>query len=440
MNVSSIELTHFRNYEKLKIDIRPGINVFYGFNAQGKTNILEAVYLCACARSHRTSRDTDMIMSGFSDYAVKIAFTSDGRHEETIEIQYLDADPKDAKRTRPQRLVYHDGVRLDRISEMMGLFHAVIFAPEDLMLIKEGPATRRRYLDLLLSQVRPTYFQELQLFNRLLMQRNRLLKDFRNNLFQRGKSELTADELMQIETWDLALAGSMARLIRRRQEYAARISLIAAKAHDSISSGKEKLSVKYRTVAGIKPESSEQEVLGTILSKLKSNLYEDIDKGTTSIGPHRDDLEIGLDGDHLKPFASQGQQRSAVLSLKLAELEIIRMDTGELPVLLLDDVMSELDVIRRQSLLEGIEQAQVLITCTDRQQVGRQFGLIEDHHLVEDYRLTEDHELCGDHLQTDKIFQVNSPSLKEVEPSEARPFTFFQVDSASVRLDPASDL
>jgi len=440
MNVSSIELTHFRNYEKLKINIQPGFNVFYGFNAQGKTNILEAVYLCACARSHRTSRDTDMIMSGFTDYAVKIAFSCDGRHEETIEIQYLDADPKDARRTRPQRLVYHDGVRLDRISEMMGLFHAVIFAPEDLMLIKEGPATRRRYLDLLLSQVRPSYFQDLQLFNRLLMQRNRLLKDFRSNLFQRGKGELNADELMQIETWDLALAGSMTRLIRRRQEYAVRIGLIAANAHENISSGKEKLSVKYKTVAGIRPESSEQDVLGIILSKLKNNLYEDIEKGTTGIGPHRDDLEIGLDGDHLKPFASQGQQRSAVLSLKLAELEIIRRDTGELPVLLLDDVMSELDVIRRQSLLEGIEQAQVLITCTDRQQVGRQFGLTDRHHQAEGLLQAEGDHQAEDYKQIIDYHQKEGHNKVEDEPSDVRPFTFFEVDSATVRLDPASDM
>lgn len=402
MNVSTIELTNFRNYEKLNINIQPGINVFYGYNAQGKTNILEAVYLCACARSHRTSRDTDMIMNGQLDYSVKVTFTSDGHHEESIGIQYLDSDPRDPKRARPQRQVYHDGVHLDRISEMMGLFHAVIFAPEDLMLIKEGPATRRRYLDLLLTQVKPAYFQELQLFNRLLMQRNRLLKDFRSNLFKRGKSELTPDELMQIETWDISLAASMTRLIRRRQEYAARISIVAEKAHANISSGKEKLFVKYRTITGIKPEMSEHDVLGVILSKLKSNLYEDIEKGTTGIGPHRDDLDIGLDGDSLKPFASQGQQRSAVLSLKLAELEIIREDTGELPVLLLDDVMSELDVIRRQSLLEGIEQAQVILTCTDRTQIGMQF-------------------------------RTNLAA-------ESRPITFYEVDSASVRLDPTAVL
>ncbi len=402
MNVSSIELKRFRNYEALKVDMKPGINVFYGLNAQGKTNILEAVYLCACARSHRTAKDHDLIMDGNGDYAVKLTFTSDGRRDETVEIQYFEADLRDPKRLKPQRLVYHDGVRLDRISDLMGLFHAVIFAPEDLMLIKEGPATRRRYLDLLLSQVKPAYFQELQLFNRLLAQRNRLLKDFRSCLFQRGmtgKSCLNPDELAQIETWDLSLAASMTRLIRRRLEYGSRISRIAEKAHDNISSGKEKLSVKYRTITGIKQDSSDQEILGIILSKLKTNLYEDIEKGTTGIGPHRDDLEVGLDGDHLKPFASQGQQRSAVLSLKLAELEIIREDTGELPVLLLDDVMSELDVIRRKSLLEGIEQAQVLLTCTDRAQVGRQFD------------------------RPDK------------STSEIRPFAFYEVSDASVRLD-----
>lgn len=377
MKVTSVELTAFRNYETLKVDLTSGINVFFGLNAQGKTNILEAVYLCACARSHRTSRDADMIKNGHDEYDVRITFMNSSTHEESLEIRYLDIDPKDPRRNRPQRLVYHNGMRLEKISELMGLFHAVIFAPEDLMLIKEGPATRRRYLDLLLSQVRPTYFQELQLFNRLLLQRNRLLKEFRGRLFSRPGKELLPDELLQLETWDISLSASMSRLIRRRQEYVARISRIAGNAHQSISSGKESLSVRYRTITGIKPEMSDQEIHSVIQERLKANLYDDVEKGVTGIGPHRDDLEINLDGESLKPYASQGQQRSAVLSLKLAELEIIREDTDELPVLLLDDVMSELDVIRRHSLLEGIEQAQVLLTCTDRTQVIRQFDHAE---------------------------------------------------------------
>ncbi len=373
MQVKSVELTTFRNYESLKTDIASGINVFYGLNAQGKTNILEAVYVCACARSHRTARDVDMIKNGSSDYGIRITFTNSSDYEESIEIRYLDTDSKDPRRSRPQRLVYHNGMRLERISELMGLFHAVIFAPEDLMLIKEGPSTRRRYLDLLLSQVRPTYFQELQLFNRLLSQRNRLLKNLRQRIFMRKDKELKPEELLQLETWDHALSGSMSRLIRRRQEYTARISEIAAKAHHSISSGLETLGVRYRTITGLKPDMGEQETQQLIAEKLRASMVEDIEKGVTSIGPHRDDLEISLNGENLKPYASQGQQRSAVLSMKLAELEIIREDTGELPVLLLDDVMSELDIIRRHSLLAGIEQAQVLLTCTDKTQVSRQF-------------------------------------------------------------------
>ncbi|MGI6299235.1 MAG: DNA replication/repair protein RecF [Saccharofermentanales bacterium] len=372
MQVNSVELTTFRNYDSLKVDIASGINVFYGLNAQGKTNILEAVYVCACARSHRTSRDVDMIQNGSNEYGIKITFTNNSEFEESIEIRYLDSDPKDPRRSRPQRLVYHNGMRLERISELMGLFHAVIFAPEDLMLIKEGPSTRRRYLDLLLSQVRPTYFQELQLFNRLLNQRNRLLKNLRQKIFQRADKMLQPEELMQLETWDHALSGSMSRLIRRRQEYTARISEIAARAHQSISSGQETLGIRYRTITGLRPEMDDQETQQLIAEKLRATMADDIEKGVTGIGPHRDDLEISLNGESLKPYASQGQQRSAVLSMKLAELEIIRLDTGELPVLLLDDVMSELDIIRRHSLLAGIEQAQVLLTCTDKDQVNRQ--------------------------------------------------------------------
>jgi DNA replication and repair protein RecF len=206
----------------------------------------------------------------------------------------------------------------------------------------------------------------------LLNQRNRLLKNLRQKIFQRADKMLQPEELMQLETWDHALSGSMSRLIRRRQEYTARISEIAARAHQSISSGQETLGIRYRTITGLRPEMDDQETQQLIAEKLRATMADDIEKGVTGIGPHRDDLEISLNGESLKPYASQGQQRSAVLSMKLAELEIIRLDTGELPVLLLDDVMSELDIIRRHSLLAGIEQAQVLLTCTDKDQVNRQ--------------------------------------------------------------------
>ena len=375
MVIREIELTQFRNYANQSIKAYPGINVFYGDNAQGKTNILEAVYLCACARSHRTSRDIEMIRHEASQYAVRIVFGNQNGSEDEIEINYYEAVPGDPQRTKSMRIVRHNGIRLEKISELMGLFHAVIFAPEDLMLVKEGPATRRRYLDLLISQVRPTYFLNLQQYTRYLLQRNKLLKDLRENRrLSPGSSviPLTDQEALQLDVWNQSLAEQGASLIEQRLIYTRRIAEHAGEAQFKISSGKEKLYVKYRTIPGIKPEMKREQIYDIYYKKLKSMLNEDLDKGTTSFGPHRDDLELSLDGEGLKPFASQGQQRSAVLALKLAELIILRQETGEAPVLLLDDVMSELDENRRNSLLENINGAQVFVTCTDAQQVVRE--------------------------------------------------------------------
>jgi DNA replication and repair protein RecF len=371
MMIRKIELAQFRNYEQQAITTEPGINVFFGDNAQGKTNILEAVYLCACARSHRTSRDGEMIRHTADHYFVRLSFVNQNGSEDEIEIEYFEAVPGDPQRTRSQRIVRHNGQRLERIGDLMGLFHAVIFAPEDLMLVKEGPATRRRYMDLLISQVRPTYFLRLQQYTRHLMQRNKLLKDLRDC---RVGGQVVLDEAaaLQLDVWNHSLAEQAAGLIEQRLLYARRIAELAGKAQLKISSGKEKLYVKYRTIPGVKPEMSRNQIYNIYYEKLKSMIYDDIDKGTTGYGPHRDDLELSLDGDGLKPFASQGQQRSAVLSLKLAELAILRQDTGEAPVLLLDDVMSELDENRRNSLLENINDAQVFVTCTDAQQVVRE--------------------------------------------------------------------
>jgi len=429
MIINRIELRNFRNYVSLNIGTEPGINVFYGDNAQGKTNILEAVYLCACARSHRTAKDSELIYHGGSEkqvkpnesdqpsqsdqpdeldqpnqldqssqsdqpddpetdarqmndgfatldpfddqYDIKLTFINRDQYEETIELRYLDAIAGDPQRSRAIRQVLHNGVKLDKISDLMGLFHAVIFAPEDLMLVKEGPATRRRYLDLLISQIRPTYFIRLQQYAKYLQQRNKLLKDLREKS-QRSKTKPNDDDLLQMDVWNQALAQQGAGLIEQRLKFTDQIAELAGKAQHRISSGKEKLYVKYRTVAGIKPDMSYQEIYDVYFGKLKNMVYDDIEKGTTSSGPHRDDLELSLDGDGMKSFASQGQQRSAVLALKLAELSILRQETGEMPVLLLDDVMSELDGNRRASLLDNIHDAQVFVTCTDAQQVVRE--------------------------------------------------------------------
>ncbi len=400
MIIREIELTDFRNYERLSIDVDSGINVFFGDNAQGKTNILEAIYLCACARSHRTARDSEIIRHLSDHYKVRIVYTNQNGSEEEIEIEYLEVVSGDPKRSRSQRIVRVNGLKLEKIGDLMGLFHAVIFAPEDLMLVKEGPATRRRYLDLLISQVRPSYFVNLQQYTRNLLQRNRLLKTFRDNRVF-GQKSLDEQSLLQLDVWDQALAEQAAGLIEQRMIYAIRISESAAIAQDRISSGKEVISVRYRTIAGIRPKMNRDQIINIYYEKLKTMINDDIDKGITGIGPHRDDLELLLNGEGLKPYASQGQQRSVVLSLKLAELDILRRDTREAPVLLLDDVMSELDESRRISLLENIKDAQVFVTCTDAQQVVN--------------------EIRRDHLNTNRQGDDNSQ------------FSFFKVDQGTVR-------
>jgi DNA replication and repair protein RecF len=360
MQITRIILENFRNYVQQDLTVYPDINVFFGANAQGKTNILEAVYLCACARSHRTSRDQDLINQQADQYRIVIQFKAGNGAEEEIEIRYLEAVSGDPQRTRAIRIINHNGIRLEKVSELMGLFHAVIFAPEDLMLVKEGPSSRRRYMDLLISQVRPTYFQDLQRYARYLQQRNKLLKDLRDQ---------HAEPSMQLDIWDQSLATYAAHIIHQRLLFTQRISEKAAAAQLNISSGQEQLSLRYRTVSGITPVMGVDEINELLYKKLKNIVHDDIARGTTSIGPHRDDIDLILNGEPLKPYASQGQQRSVVLALKLAELTIIQQDIGEQPVLLLDDVMSELDANRRRCLLESIDMAQVFVTCTDADHV-----------------------------------------------------------------------
>lgn len=387
MNVEKINLTTFRNYKKEDIDVHPGINVFFGENAQGKTNILEAIYLCACARSHRTARDTDLIMRGDDQYCVDLLFVDQQKTEERITIHYLDSVTGDPSRQRSQRQIFQNGMKLNRIGDLMGLFHAVIFAPEDLMLVKEGPSTRRRFIDLLISQLRPSYFLHLQHYSQYLAQRNQLLKQYRNSL-RRQDGKLNDQQMLQLEIWDQAMSKEAAAIMLQRHYFSARISKIAEKSQNEISSGKEKLKVKYKSTAGIAIDNGIDDVSNQLYEKLKTNIYEDIERGNTLYGPHRDDLEMSLNGEGLKPYASQGQQRSSVLALKLAELQILREETGEPPVLLLDDVMSELDEQRRNRLLSHINESQVFITCTDADQVVR---MLRHEHDESDARISYYH-------------------------------------------------
>ena len=380
MRIRSIELTDFRNFERLDLEVRPSVNILYGQNAQGKTNILEAIYLCACARSHRTSKDKELIRHGQTQYAVRLVLGSDAGddYEESVTIRYFDESAPSLPVQKAKRIAEHNDVPVDKISRFIGIFNAVIFAPEDLMLIKEGPSVRRRYMDILISQVRPSYFFALQRYSKLLQQRNRTLKMIRS---AKGSHGLSPEEESELEIWDFSMAQIAAEIIQERLLFAERIANIASEHHQRISSESESLFVRYRPIGGLREllEGTQADqwqpiIEKHLLSRWKAFHQEDYDKGTTTVGPHRDDLELSLDGEGLRPFASQGQQRSAALALKMAELDILKEETKETPVLLLDDVFSELDARRRSALLSGLKNAQVFITCTDRAFVSRELA------------------------------------------------------------------
>ena len=376
LTAKRLELTNYRSYETLGLDFGPGVNVISGDNAQGKTNILEAIYLCSCARSHRTSKDTELINDDRDHYQVTLTYDDANLKDEEIRLAYWLAEPGTPGRGQNQRLFWHNGVQEERIADLYGLFNAVIFAPEDLMLIKDGPQARRRFLDLLLSQIHPVYFSNLQTFNHLLKQRNKLLKQLRDKEWHIRPN--AADHLaLTLNIWDEQYAEAASDLIKARFLIAREIHRHAETYHLAISSEQEHLTIRYKTMSGLDVGMETGEIAYKIKVKLAQQRVDDVFRGSTNLGPHRDDLIFSLNDEPLSIYGSQGQQRTAVLSLKLAELEIVKHETKRAPVLLLDDVMSELDRQRRTSLVSAIGTGQVFITCTDTEQIQAELKELE---------------------------------------------------------------
>lgn len=345
MEIAEMRLSDYRNYAEQQISLKPGINVLIGGNAQGKTNVLEAIRLCSIGRSHRTTRDRELIREGMPRAGIAIKWQKrDGSHDISAMI------PEGA--AKQMRV---DGKLLRRSGELMGMLATVLFAPEDLMLVKSGPAERRRFIDMELSQIRPHYYYALQRYNRALKQRNNLLKEITEH------PQLIAT----LDSWDEIIVQEGARLIRMRGEFVSRISDYAAEHHRHITGGAEALSCRYLTC--IELGADHAEALHEGIARARSR---DIAAGTTTFGPHRDDLAIEIDGRDARVFGSQGQQRTAALSLKLSELTLMHDEIGEWPVLLLDDVMSELDPQRRRMLLDRFGMVQTIVTCTDPSDLG----------------------------------------------------------------------
>lgn len=344
MRVERIRLQGFRNYESLDFIPAGTITVLTGENAQGKTNLLEAVYLCCVGRSHRTVRDQEMIQWGKPWAAVRLDTESrDGKRRIDVVLN------RDAER---KKIVKINQTQVQRIGEMMGQVNAVLFSPEDLKLVKEGPEGRRRFLDMEISQLYPVYFYALQRYAKALGQRNALL--------HRLEEEPSAEEIL--DDWDRVLAEAGAEIIFRRTAYLNELQAKAEDIHRRLTDGKETLRITY--------SRTECDGVETLIRLLKASRKEDIRKKSTGTGPHRDDMLVYINGHEARNFASQGQQRTAALSLKLAEVGVMRDKLGEEPVLLLDDVMSELDIHRRKMLLDRLDGIQTLLTCTHLSDLG----------------------------------------------------------------------
>lgn len=341
MRVRTLELFNFRNYGQARIEPDEGVTVFAGPNAQGKTNILEALHLCCLGRSHRTPRDEELIRWGEPSARVTVQTAQrDGTHEVGVLLS----------RTGKKKKIVRIGARqAERIGELFGHVCGVLFSPEDLQIVKSGPAERRRFIDMQLSQLRPAYFYALQRAVRTLNQRNALLREI-------AKNPSLAPTL---EMWDEQLAQCGAQIAENRREAVERLGRFAAQAHSDLTGGRETLALRYLSQAG---EGDAREAL---LHRLHAARAEDLRRMSTSVGIHRDDILITIDGREARTFASQGQQRSAVLALKLAQLELCLAERGESPILMLDDVMSELDPQRRRQLIERIDRVQTFVTCTD---------------------------------------------------------------------------
>ncbi|MCD8347995.1 MAG: DNA replication/repair protein RecF [Lachnospiraceae bacterium] len=334
MIVESIKLDHFRNYSGLELEFDSGTNLFYGDNAQGKTNILEAVYLCGTTRSHRGARDRDMIQFSEEEAHIRMQIRKG-------EIPWrVDMHLKKYK----SKGIAINGTPVRRAADLVGLGSFIFFSPEDLNIIKNGPSERRKFLDMELCQLDKIYLFNLSSYNKVLAQRNRLLKDY---AFSRD-----ADALLDVLDMQLVQYGTV--IIRLRRQFSEKLGKLIGAIHGNLSGGRETLLVEY--------ENDVEE--GEFARKVSANRERDIKTKVSNAGPHRDDLCFLVDGVDIRKFGSQGQQRTAALSLKLSEIEIVKQSTKERPVLLLDDVLSELDGNRQRYLLDNIHDIQTMITCT----------------------------------------------------------------------------
>lgn len=348
MVIESVDLKNYRNYEILNMNFNQQTNIIYGDNAQGKTNILESLYVCATSRSHKGSKDREMIQFGNEEAHIKMQVKKHDIHYR------IDMHLKKNK----TKGIAVNGIPIKRAVELFGIINIVFFSPEDLNIIKNGPSERRRFMDMELSQLDKIYLNNLVHYNKVVNQRNKLLKDL---AFQP-----TDDKFSTLDIWDLQLVKYGTEVIRGRIDFVREMNSIIGQIHSKLSGGKEKLEIEYN------PCVSMEQFFQTVTESRER----DIRFKATGYGPHKDDISFYINGNDVRKYGSQGQQRTAALSLKLAEIVLVKKIIKDTPVLLLDDVLSELDSNRQQFLLDSIGGIQTIVTCTGLDEfVNNQFAV-----------------------------------------------------------------
>ncbi|MGN1267658.1 MAG: DNA replication/repair protein RecF [Dorea sp.] len=334
MKINSLKLKNFRNYDLLDLEFDDATNIFYGDNAQGKTNILEAVYLSGTTKSHRGTKDRDLIEFGKDESHIEAVVEKRGINYQ-IDMHLKKNSPKG---------IAINKMPIRKASELFGIVNIVFFSPEDLNIIKNGPAERRRFIDLELSQLDKVYLNNLSSYNRIVNQRNHLLKE----------SSYQSSAMQTLEIWEMQLVEYGNRIIERRKRFIEEINEIVSNIHKKLTGDRECLQLIYEPSNGEIP----------LEMALERNKERDMRIKSTSVGPHRDDICFMVGDLDIRRFGSQGQQRTAALSLKLSEIELVKKSINDTPILLLDDVLSELDKHRQNYLLDSINDIQTLITCT----------------------------------------------------------------------------
>lgn len=335
MLITNLKLQNFRNYEQLNIDFNKGINIIYGDNAQGKTNILEAIFITSLGKSFRTNKEKELIKMGELFSKIEVEFLKSDR-DGKIKIEISD-----------KKNIFVNGVKIKKLSELLGIIHIVIFTPDDINILKNGPAQRRRFLDIFIGQLRPNYIYCLNMYLKALEQRNNYLKQI--------KFENKSEEFLDI--WDEKISEYAEKVFKYRFEFINKIKNKIKSVHNIITENNEDIDIEYLSDFTNKEE---------FIKKIKNNRKLDIMKGYTTKGVHKDDFNLYINKNLVNIYGSQGQHRTAILSLKMSELKVIYDEIGENPILLLDDFMSELDEKRRKNFLKNIKDTQVLVTCTDK--------------------------------------------------------------------------